>query len=107
MDKDNKSANTIKLSVYFHTSGSGIKLEPKIAMKTGWVAMPTNHKHGIRASDVKPIYFGGSQGGLDEAIKKCLKDNKIRFIELGKEGEYRKFQETKSKEEFYDKELKL
>ena len=29
----------------------------KVAMKTGWVSMPTNHKHRIWASDVKPIYF--------------------------------------------------
>jgi hypothetical protein len=105
MKKDNKSAKTIKLSVYFHTSGSGIKLEQKVAMKTGWVSMPTNHKHGIRASDVEPIYFGGSQGTLENAIKKCLKENKIKFIE--NESGYRKYQEIKEKEDFYDKELKL
>ncbi len=107
MEKDNKSANTIKLCVYFHTSGAGIELEPKVAFNEGWVSMPTNHKHGIRASDVKPIYFGTTQGPLSEAIKKCLKENKINFIEHGKEAEYRKFQKAKKGGEFYDKDLKL
>ena len=104
MTKDEKSANTIKVSVYFHTSGYGIKLHPKVAFKEGWVSMPTNHKHGIRASDVKPIYFGKAQGPLNEAIKKCLKANKIKFIEQGKETEYKKYQQMQEKKDFYDEE---
>jgi len=107
MLKDEKSANDIKLCVYFHTSGGGIKLEPKVAFKAGWVAMPTNHKHGIRASDVKPIYFGKTQGSLLEAIIKCLKENKIKLIEFGKEGEYKKYQKLKWQEGFYDREIKI
>lgn len=107
MNKNNKSINTIKLCIYFHTSGGGIVLESKVAFKDGWVSMPTNHKHGIRASDVEPIYFGKSQLSLNDAIIKCLKENKIKFVDYGKETEYRKFQETKLNEDFYDKDLKL
>ncbi|MDP2666432.1 MAG: hypothetical protein Q8P05_02950 [Candidatus Diapherotrites archaeon] len=96
--------NTIKLSVYFHTSGAGVELRPKTAFKSGWVQMPTNHKHGIRASDVKPIYFGSgfSQGNLLDAIKACLKANKINFIDSGKVKDYKKFLEMQKKEEFFD-----
>lgn len=108
MNKDKKSTNTIKLCVYFHTSGSGIKLEPKVAFEEGWVSMPTNHTHGIRASAVKPIYFDGRvQGDLLSAIKKCLKENGVRFIKYEKQTEYRKYQETKSREDFYDPDMKL
>lgn len=107
MESKDKNMNTIKLCIYFHTTTGGIKLEPKVALKAGWVTMPTNHRHGIRRSDVKPIYFGQSQSSLNDAIKKCLKENKIKFIEHGKETDYRKFQEAKTNEEFYDKGLNL
>lgn len=107
METKDKDLKTIKLCVYFHTSDNGIKLEPKVALKAGWVSMPTNPRHGIRRSDVKAVYFGKSQGGLYDAIIKCLKNNKIKFVEHGKEIEYRKFQEAKSTENFYDKDIKI
>jgi hypothetical protein len=107
MSKDKKSMNTIKLCVYFHTSQSGIKLEPKVAFKAGWISMPTNHTHGIRTSDVGQEYFGMTQGTVSDAMARCLKKSGIKFIEYGKEGDYRKFQEAKTKEDFYDKNFKV
>jgi len=108
MVKSEKSMNTIKLCVYFHTSGSGFELQPKVAFKEGWVSMPTNHTHGIRASDVKPIYFGSTQGPLIDAITKCLKENKIKLINSEKQKEYKQYLKMKKEEEnFYDSDIKI
>jgi hypothetical protein len=105
MDKDPKSMNMIKLCIYFHTSGGGIALTPKVAFKSGMVIMPTNHKHGIRASTVGRIPFGQSQLTLNEAIVECLKQNGVKFLPEEKKTEYKKFQQMNS-EGFYE-DLKL
>lgn len=108
MNSDKKSANTIKLCIYFHTSGNGITLEPKVAEEEGWVSMPTNHRHGIRASAVGPVYFDGrSQGDLMKAIRECLKANGIKFIKPDKLTEYRKYQEAKNRRDLFDENLNL
>ena len=106
MDKDEKSMNMIKLCIYFHTSGGGIKLEPKVAFESGIVVMPTNHKHGIRASEVGRIPFGQSQLTLNEAIIECLKKNKIKFLPENKKAEYKKIQQMNFGEGFFE-DLKL
>lgn len=100
MDKENEGSKTIKLCVYFHTSGAGATLEPRVAFKAGWVSMPTNHRHGIKASNVKPIYFGRSQIPLNEAIIKCLKENGIRFVEDGKKLNTASFRKPRKRKTF-------
>jgi hypothetical protein len=107
MERKSKSAKTIKVSVYFHTSEGEGRFEPRVAFKKGWVEMPTNHKHGIRAGRVKPIYFSKTQYSLSEAIAECLKQNGVKIIAPEEEAEYLKFQRVKANEGFYEKDLKL
>lgn len=108
MEGNKKSLKSIKLCIYFHTSDHGIKFEPKVALNRGTVVMPTNHKHGIRASDAGEIHFDNrTQGTLTEAIRKCLQANGIRFIDDSKRAEYRKYQKAKETGEFYTKEIKI
>ena len=75
MEKKIEGTNMIEVRVYFHTTIGKRKLEPKTATKDGVVYMPANKKHGIKSST--PVGFGGAQGAIDIAIKKCLKENKI------------------------------
>lgn len=108
MDKKDKSTKMIKLNIYFHTHLTrGLKFKAKVAFNAGSVYMPTNHKHGIRGSDVKEIYFGNSQLSLSEAIKKCLNENEITFVSPEKENEYIRLQKIKTKTNFYETDVKL
>ena len=103
MTNEDKTGKMIKLCIYFHTSQGDITLPPKVAFKKGLVQMPTNHQHGIRSSDVKPIPFSKAQGTLMESIKKCLESHGISFVEEGKLSEYKKV----LKQEFFDKDMNL
>jgi hypothetical protein len=103
MTKEDKSGKMIKVSIYFHTSQGDTKLPPKVAFKKGLVQMPTNHTHGIRSSDVKPVPFSKAQGTLMKAIKTCLEFHGISFVEEGMLNEYKKA----LKEDFFDKEINL
>ena len=107
MTKDKEGINSIKLSIYFHTSDGGVRLPPKTAFKGGVVIMPTNHKHGIRASEAGRSFFGDSQGSLLNAIQDCLKKNSIKLVEQGKAGEYKKFLKMKEEGKFFDENFNI
>lgn len=105
MEKKNKRENMIKVSIYFHTSSQGVKLPSKTAYKAGIVAMPVNHKHGIKSGIREP--FSERQQSLIDAIKECLKKNGIKLVADDMAIEYRKILEKQQKENFFDKEMKL
>jgi len=102
MAKNKKEINSIKLCIYFHTGDGGLHLPPKTAFKGGAVIMPTNHKHGIRASEAGRSFFGDSQGSLIDAIQDCLRKNGIKLVDQGKIGEYKKFLKMKEEGKFFD-----
>ena len=98
----------IKLCIYFHsTKSENTPLIPKTAFKRGVVTMPTNHIHGIRASDAENVYFGASQGNLMTAIKTCLKNNGINFLKASKETEFKKFVKLKEEQPFFDEKMEM
>lgn len=97
-----KGINSIKMTIYFHTSDGKIRLPQKIAFKAGMVTMPTNHKQGIRASEVGNYYFGSSQGTVMEAIKRCLEKSGIKLVERDKAGDYKKFLKMQEEGKFFD-----
>ena len=79
MEKGIEGTNMIEVRVYFHTTIGRRRLESKTATKDGVVYMPANKKHGINSSP--SMGFGGTQGTMDIVIKKCLKKNKINFVD--------------------------
>jgi len=106
--KENKNGiNSIKLTIYFHTGDGKIRLPQKTAFKAGVVTMPTNHTHGIRASDIGNHYFGDSQGSVMDAIKSCLKKANINLLERDRAGDYKKFIKMKEEGKFFDKDYKV
>lgn len=107
MVKDTEGTKMIKLCIYFHTKQGDFQLPQKMAFERGGVTMPTNHKHGIRASDSIPIYFGKGQNTLMEAIKKCLKAYGVKLVREDKVNEFKQFLKTKGEEEFVDKEMNI
>lgn len=102
-----KEMNSIKLCIYFHTGDGKLRLPQKTAFKAGVVTMPTNHKQGIRASEVGNFYFGDSQGSVTDAIKKCLKEAGIKIVDKEKVGEYKKFLKMQQEGKFFDEELDI
>lgn len=77
----------IKVSVYFNTTcrdttnGKGVSNLPlKECRDSGWVELPTNRKHNIRASDSTLEYFGDNQGDISSAIYKALKKYGVKVI---------------------------
>jgi hypothetical protein len=102
MKKDKEGINSIKLVVYFHTGDGKLHLPQKTAFKAGVVTMPTNHKQGIRASEIGNHYFGDSQGSVMSAIKSCLKKAEVNLIEKDKVTEYKRFLKMKDEGKFFD-----
>jgi len=107
MSKNNKGTNMIKLCIYFHTKQGDFQLPPKMAFPRGKISMPTNHKHGIRASDVNDVYFSKSQNNLMGAIKECLKKQRVKIIQEDKIKDFKKFLQMQQNEEFFNKEMDL
>ena len=107
MKKDNDGINSIKLCIYFHTKRGGFQLPQKTAFKRGAIAMPTNHRKGIRASDSKTVYFGKSQKSLIQAIKECLKNYGIKLVEEGKEEKLKKYLQTEKNPDFFDEQFNV
>jgi len=94
MEKDDKKIdgiNCIKMSIYFFTKEGGVQLPDKQIFPKGKVTMPTNHRHGIRISRDKEVFFGGgNQPNLYEAIRKCLDNYEITIIPKDKIPQYKK-----------------
>jgi len=107
MTNSKKETNMVKLCVYFHTKQGDFQLPPKVAFERGAVAMPTNPKHGIRASDSKIVYFGRSQQKLMGAIKECLKNHGIKLVKEEKTSDFKNFIQMQDNEEFFDSEMNI
>ena len=87
MTKSEEGIKSIKVSIYFHTYNASIgSLEPKMAFKEGAAVLPTNHRHGIRAGQLKRHFFGPSQGTMTDAVEKALKEAEVTIIEPTKEN---------------------
>lgn len=107
MSNKQEGINSIKVCIYFHTKAGDTRLPSKTALKEGTVIMPTNHKHGIRASEVGRVFFGQSQGTLIDAIKDCLRRNNIKLVDREKASEYKKFLKMKEEGKFFDESYAL
>ena len=107
MTEDIKGTNTIRMIIYFETGGKELKFIPKVAFKKGTVYMPTNHRHGIRASKDKRSFFGKSQNNLLGAIKECLAKNDIKLIDISKEKEAIKYMKLHQNQNFLDENYNL
>ena len=97
----------IKLCIYFHTKQGELELPPKMAFERGVVSMPTNHKHGIRASDSERVYFSKTQNSLMEAVKKCLGNHGVKLVKDEKIKDFKKFLEMKKNQDFFNVELDI
>lgn len=105
LPKNEEGTKMIKVCIYFHTTLNGLTLPPKTVFPRGKVIMPTNPKHGIRASTANDIYFGKSQHSLINAINECLDKQGIKIVNEDKIGDLKKFLEMQESSTLFTKNI--
>jgi len=92
-----KGIKSIKVSLYFYTSGAdGVRLPKKHCYNAGWAQLPTNIEQGIRAKDAKPVHFKKGQRTMAEAINEALKSQDIKILEEDKEKDFKRYLEEQN-----------